>query len=62
VMSIGMSTFNTPLLQSFLWLWLGVGARSAKVIADVSQARKPILLENRALASARISPLRQYGV
>src|SRR5262249_25946344 len=26
VMNLGMSTFYMPFLQSFLWLWLGVGA------------------------------------
>jgi hypothetical protein len=24
-----MSTFYSPFLQGFLWMWLGVGARSA---------------------------------
>jgi hypothetical protein len=29
IMDLGMSTFYSPFLQGFLWMWLGVGARSA---------------------------------
>jgi O-antigen ligase len=29
IMNLGMSTFYSPFLQGFLWLWLGVGARSS---------------------------------
>ena len=29
ITNIPMATFYTPFLQAFLWLWLGVGARSA---------------------------------
>ena len=61
VMSIGMSTFNTPLLQAFLWVWLGIGARSAKVIADVSQAHVPLRSEVRGVTRAQVGPIRHYG-
>ncbi|HET8924032.1 MAG TPA: O-antigen ligase family protein [Candidatus Acidoferrum sp.] len=37
VMNIGMSTFYNLLTQGFLWMWMGLGARSAKSIADASQ-------------------------
>ena len=30
LMDLGMSTFYSPFLQGFLWLWLGLGARSAE--------------------------------
>jgi O-antigen ligase len=30
IMDLGMSTFYSPFLQGFLWLWLGIGARAAK--------------------------------
>ena len=29
LMNVGMSTFYMPFLQGFLWLWLGISARSA---------------------------------
>src|SRR5208337_2856406 len=32
VMNIGMSTFYNLILQSVLWIWLGLGARAAKSI------------------------------
>ena len=34
VMNVGMSTFQNLSLQAFLWLWLGLGARSARTIRD----------------------------
>lgn len=33
VMNLGMSTFYSPFLQGFLWLWLGLGARCAATIS-----------------------------
>jgi O-Antigen ligase len=42
VMNIGMATFYSPFLQGFLWLWLGLGARSAMSIrASQSQNVAP---------------------
>ncbi|GAC1700360.1 MAG: hypothetical protein NVS9B4_01640 [Candidatus Acidiferrum sp.] len=38
VMNTGMSTFNNLSLQGFLWIWLGLGARSAKVITENAAA------------------------
>ena len=32
VMNLGMATFYSPFLQGFLWLWLGLGARSVMTI------------------------------
>lgn len=32
IMNVGMETFYMPFLQGFLWLWLGLGARSAVTI------------------------------
>jgi hypothetical protein len=34
VMNTGMSTFNNLSLQDFLWIWLGLGARSAKMLTE----------------------------
>jgi hypothetical protein len=36
-MSIGESTFTNLLLQGFLWMWMGLGARSARTLRDVSR-------------------------
>lgn len=36
VMNIGMGTFYNPILQGFLFLWLGLAARAAKSISDSS--------------------------
>jgi hypothetical protein len=49
VMNIGMSTFYNLLLQGFLWIWLGLGARAAKSITEVSTGR---LAENNKLRFA----------
>src|SRR5262249_44438024 len=38
LMNLGMETFYTPFLQGFLWLWLGLGARSAVVIRSPLRA------------------------
>jgi O-antigen ligase len=35
VMNIGESTFYNQILQGFLWLWLGLGARCAKAIEAI---------------------------
>jgi hypothetical protein len=40
VMNIGMSTFYNFVLQSFIWILLGLGARAAKTIRDVSSLRQ----------------------
>jgi O-antigen ligase len=39
VMNVGMSTFYNQLLQGFLWVWLGLGARAAKSIANASAGK-----------------------
>jgi O-antigen ligase len=41
VMNVGMSTFYNAMLQGFLWMWLGLGARSAKSIVDASPNSHP---------------------
>jgi O-Antigen ligase len=35
IMNVGMGTFYNPILQGFLWLWLGIGAGSARTILDL---------------------------
>jgi O-antigen ligase len=40
VMNVGMSTFSTPFLQGFLWLWFGIGARSAVHARELLQLHK----------------------
>jgi len=37
VMNVGESTFLNFLLQGFLWTWMGLGARSARTIAEFSR-------------------------
>jgi O-antigen ligase len=39
VMNIGESTYFNPLLQTFLWMWMGLGARAATTLARVSSVR-----------------------
>ncbi len=39
VMNIGMSSFYNQLLQGFLWIWMGLGARAARTIGDASLVR-----------------------
>lgn len=34
VMNIGETTFYSQVLQGFLWIWMGIGTRSAKTIVD----------------------------
>jgi O-antigen ligase len=36
-MSIGESTFTNLLLQGFLWMWMGLGARCAQTLRDASR-------------------------
>jgi O-antigen ligase len=36
-MNIGESTFYNPFLQGFIWLWLGVGVRSAVTLSDTAR-------------------------
>lgn len=45
VMNFGMSTFYNPILQSFLFLWMGVAAGAAKCIRDAAHL-SPFLTEN----------------
>jgi O-antigen ligase len=47
IMNLGMSTFYSPFLQGFLWLWLGIGARAAK-FASVRVPRRAVSLTRRA--------------
>jgi O-antigen ligase len=37
VMNIGETTFYSQVLQGFLWIWMGIGARSAKTIGDSAE-------------------------
>jgi O-antigen ligase len=39
VMNIGETTFYSQVLQGFLWVWMGVGARSARTIIDSAEIR-----------------------
>jgi len=39
IMNIGMSTFYSPFLQGFLWLWLGIGAGCAARLGEVAPLR-----------------------
>lgn len=49
IMDVGMSTFYSPFLQGFLWLWFGLGARAAESLTipvrrlEVSFAKKDSL-------------------
>jgi O-antigen ligase len=36
-MSIGEATFENLLLQGFLWMWMGLGARCAQTLRDASR-------------------------
>lgn len=40
VMNVGMSTFYTPFLQGFLWLWLGIAAGCAARLSAAFPARE----------------------
>jgi O-antigen ligase len=54
MMNIGETTFYSQVLQGFLWIWMGIGARSAKTIVDsvdVTSARFAPCL--RAIATPR---------
>jgi phenylpropionate dioxygenase-like ring-hydroxylating dioxygenase large terminal subunit len=37
VMNIGETTFYSQVLQGFLWIWMGIRARSAKTIVDSAE-------------------------
>jgi O-antigen ligase len=42
VMNIGETTFYSQVLQGFLWIWMGIGARSAKtIVANAISLRNP---------------------
>ena len=45
VMNVGMSTFYTPFLQGFLWLWLGIAAGCANRLSAVVPARDNCLFK-----------------
>jgi len=36
LMNVGESTFHNAPLQGFIWMWLGLGARAARSVADIS--------------------------
>jgi hypothetical protein len=38
VMNIGETTFYSQVLQGFLWIWMGIGVRSAKTIVDSAES------------------------
>jgi O-antigen ligase len=38
-MNIGESTLRNAPLQGFLWMWLGLGARAAQTVSQISEAR-----------------------
>jgi len=59
VMNIGMSTFYCEPLQGFLWLWLGLAARSAKTIADASASPYTMPQSSGSLAYVRRQTPRQ---
>lgn len=42
IMDIGMSTFYSPYLQGVLWLWLGIGARSAVRLCSIVPMRRVV--------------------
>jgi hypothetical protein len=39
LMNIALTTFYNQLLQAFLWIWMGLGVRSAKTISDSGTAQ-----------------------
>jgi O-antigen ligase len=41
VMNIGETTFYSQVLQGFLWIWMGIGARAAKTIAGSAEISRP---------------------
>jgi O-antigen ligase len=52
IMNTGMSTFNNLSLQSFIWIWLGLGARSAIMIRESANAGPALPLPFAAPATA----------
>jgi O-antigen ligase len=58
IMNIVLSTFYSPMLQGFLWLWMGISARSAKTIAEASRSLPFVpAVSNRMPFPMRIAPL-----
>ncbi len=55
-MNVGMSTFYSPFLQGFLWLWLGIGAGCASRLSAL------VPMKNAAYAVATHLHPRQAGV
>jgi len=49
-MSIGEATFTNLLLQGFLWMWMGLGARCAQTVRDASRRVVAPALAHRAVA------------
>jgi O-antigen ligase len=40
LMNVALTTFYNQLLQAFLWIWMGLGVRSAKTISDSGAVAK----------------------
>jgi len=55
VMNIGMGTFYIPFLQGFLWLWLGIGARSAVTVRGLRSISLTPLPETHLLRPEKVS-------
>lgn len=51
-MNIGMSTFYNLLLQGFIWIWLGLGARAAKSIEERCAGHMPVFRVSSAVAGS----------
>jgi O-antigen ligase len=59
VMNLGMSTFYNLLLQGYLWLWMGLGARSAQSISEALQGGSITYISvnrPRAIGPSRVAP------
>ena len=42
LMNVALTTFYNQLLQAFLWIWMGLGVRSAKMISDSGTVAKEL--------------------
>ena len=42
LMNVALTTFYYELLQAFLWIWMGLGVRSAKTISDSGAVAKEL--------------------
>jgi hypothetical protein len=62
VMNIAMSTFYSPFLQAFLWLWLGIGARSAMHVRDLADSLGEAGCHGRAVQCSRQGSLVGHAV